>query len=338
MLENEIKDTSRKPLVTICTPCYNHEQYLDDYFQGIINQTYKNIELIITDDCSSDSSREIIAKWIPVLKKRLKNIVYIENESNCGITKTCNEMFKLAKGKYIKDVASDDVLPLNSIGICVDFMQTHPDVTLVVGNSCQIKNDYHFGDHYDMKKLQDTNYLNHIEDLHHELLKHNIINAGGAFYRDTVFEKYGYYDEEMLYEDWDYWLTVSKAEKIYFIDDVVYLYRESVTSVSHLDRVKDTAERDKRFYMMYENTKKIIAKHIGELPEKERKTLTKEVLLDLLYRTLEGKMEEYTKILWSDIKNNGVSLNSIEKLHCWLARYGLPLLKFKRRVCGFIKK
>lgn len=326
------------PLVTICTPCYNHEQYLDDYFQGIINQTYNNIELIITDDYSVDSSRQIIRQWLPTLRTHLKNVIYTENESNCGIAKTCNAMFKMAKGKYIKAVASDDVLPINAVSILVDFMEKQPNAVIAVGNICRIQNDYHYGDNYDVKKMQDTDYLNHLEDLHHILLKHNVINAGGSFYRGTVFEKYGYYDEEMPYEDWDYWLTVTKTDKIFFIDDVVYLYRESATSVSHLDRGGDEAERDKRFYMMYENTKKIIKKHYQELTEEERKKLIKEVYLEFLYKTLEGKMEEYAKILWVEIQNNGVPLNVKEKLHCWLSRYGLPLLNAKRKVYSIIKK
>lgn len=61
---------NRDKLLTICTPCYNHEAYLEDYFESIINQTYKRIELVIIDDCSQDRSANIIKDYLPQLEKR----------------------------------------------------------------------------------------------------------------------------------------------------------------------------------------------------------------------------------------------------------------------------
>ena len=66
-----------KPSVTISTPCYNHKKYLPDYFESIISQTYKNIELIITDDISQDNSQKVIENYLPKLKNRFRKVIYI---------------------------------------------------------------------------------------------------------------------------------------------------------------------------------------------------------------------------------------------------------------------
>lgn len=66
---------NNEKLVSICTPCYNHKRYLEDYFESIINQQYQNIELIIIDDCSNDNSAEIIKDNMPRLKQRFTRVL-----------------------------------------------------------------------------------------------------------------------------------------------------------------------------------------------------------------------------------------------------------------------
>ena len=329
---------NKQPLVTICVSCYNHETYLDDFFKGIINQTYKNIELIITDDYSTDSSRIIIEKWLSVLRTKLKKVIYIENATNLGITKSYNTMFKLAAGRYIKPFASDDIMPSNSIEILVEFMENNPQASVVVGNVCRIRNDYKYGDRYKEVKLSNTNYLNNIQNLHEVLLKDNIIYVVGAMYKDILFKKCGYYDETMLYEDWDYWLTVTKTEKVLFLDDIVCLYRDSLTSLSGYRTCKDKAEQNKRFCIMYENKKKIFAKHYNEIDNEKKKILIKESLLSCLYVAIEERMTECESMVWYDIKKNGEPLTYKEKFHCNIARHGIILLRIKRSINYFICK
>ena len=79
-----------EPLVTILTPVYNHEKYLDEYFESIISQTYKNIELVLIDDASPDSSKIVIDKWLPKLKKRFVRLIYIPRTENKGLIYNCN--------------------------------------------------------------------------------------------------------------------------------------------------------------------------------------------------------------------------------------------------------
>ena len=94
------------PLVTIICLCYNHSDFVVESLNSVINQDYKNIELIIIDDCSSDNSALVIKQWL----KNYPEILFIKNEVNLGNTKSFNKGLQLAKGDYIIDLASDDVL------------------------------------------------------------------------------------------------------------------------------------------------------------------------------------------------------------------------------------
>ena len=72
------------PLVTLCTPIYNHEQFLEDYFQSIIDQTYQNIRLILIDDCSTDDSPKVVERWLSRLKARFNKLYLYFSESEYG--------------------------------------------------------------------------------------------------------------------------------------------------------------------------------------------------------------------------------------------------------------
>ncbi len=96
------------PLVTIGVLSYNYSQYIEDALNSLLTQTYPFIELIIIDDCSTESSTsEKIKSWISV-----NNIqcTFIQNKKNLGITKVSNMLIERAKGKYISLFATDDIM------------------------------------------------------------------------------------------------------------------------------------------------------------------------------------------------------------------------------------
>lgn len=91
-------------LITIVVPCYNVEKYVEKCVDSILKQTYKNIEVILVEDCSTDNTYNIIKKY-PKLDKRVK---LIKNEKNGGLSFSRNAGIKAASGKYIGFIDSDD--------------------------------------------------------------------------------------------------------------------------------------------------------------------------------------------------------------------------------------
>lgn len=104
-------------LVTVIMSVYNNEATVNTAIESILGQSYKNIELIITDDCSSDSSLSIIKKYIDK-----KNVKLIENSENRGLTKSLNSMIKIAQGKFIARQDADDISLYNRIQVQIDLI------------------------------------------------------------------------------------------------------------------------------------------------------------------------------------------------------------------------
>jgi alpha-1,3-rhamnosyltransferase len=96
-----------KPRVSVLIPAYNHEKFVEDAILSVVNQSYgfENIELIVTDDCSSDNTVEKLQRLQQQYGFRL-----ILHHKNIGVSSTLNEMILLASSIYITSFASDDVM------------------------------------------------------------------------------------------------------------------------------------------------------------------------------------------------------------------------------------
>lgn len=91
--------------VSVIIPVYNAAKYIDKTIESALNQTYKNIEIILVDDCSKDNSRQIIEKYVA----RHENIIYHLQEKNSGAAVARNTALQIAKGRYVAFLDSDDL-------------------------------------------------------------------------------------------------------------------------------------------------------------------------------------------------------------------------------------
>jgi glycosyltransferase involved in cell wall biosynthesis len=103
--------TNKNDLVSVIIPAYNSEKYIEKCLDSVINQTYKNIEIIIVNDCSPDNVEEIITKY----KQKDSRIIYLKNKVNMGVGPTRNKGIDNAKGKYLYFLDSDDYILPNCI-------------------------------------------------------------------------------------------------------------------------------------------------------------------------------------------------------------------------------
>lgn len=106
-------------LVSIITPCYNSEQFIAETYQSIYNQTYKNWEWIIVDDCSKDKSVELIKSFED---DRIKLFV---QDNNSGAAAARNKALYIAKGKYITFIDSDDLWLPKFLEITINYLQNN---------------------------------------------------------------------------------------------------------------------------------------------------------------------------------------------------------------------
>tara|TARA_B110000091_G_C13758392_1_gene450931 strand:- start:375 stop:1322 length:948 start_codon:yes stop_codon:yes gene_type:complete len=114
-------------LVSVLIPTYNVEKYVEEAIQCIINQTYKNFEIIVVDDCSTDNTFSILEK-IKIIEPRLK---LFRKDNNSGIVKALNTGIKKCTGEYIMRMDGDDLCDINKIVRQLQFLLINPDIDLV---------------------------------------------------------------------------------------------------------------------------------------------------------------------------------------------------------------
>jgi len=261
-----------KPLVSVTIAAYNHEKYIEETLLSIINQTYKNIELIIIDDGSSDRTFEIIQN---TLKKYPNRFVRtdISTQKNVGTNETSNRLNKKIKGEFSYALASDDVAYPQAIEKQLNFLLNHPDYVLVVGdnrfideNSNPIKVDFDLNVVTNPKQLSSETFAQRLN------IKDNQFNKG--LYNRGLFGDYftllggnhipnGYlirrsaandihFTPEAPLEDYYLMLQLSKKGKLGYIDEVLFSYRrhsKNTASKENKDKMKKIFQKT----LEYEN-------------------------------------------------------------------------------------
>ena len=119
-----VEQMKSSPFVSIVLFCYNAEQFLKQAVDSLLQQSYKNFELIIIEDCSTDASLSIVASYTD------PRIRLIRNEENRGIARNRQMALELAKGKYIFWMDNDDISSLDRIEKQVSYLEDHPKVVL----------------------------------------------------------------------------------------------------------------------------------------------------------------------------------------------------------------
>lgn len=223
-----------KPLVSILIPCYNHAQFLDDCLKSILAQDYENIELLICDDCSPDSSFEKILSYEAQLRERFSRVEILKNDTNQGVTKNINRMLTLAKGELIKTLASDDCLAPNAIGEMAAYLQENPAVDVVVANGVTVLESEGYPHFTPQARLYDTPPDFSGADFYVRVARRNPISAPAAMVRKSVYDRFGLYDETLKVEDYEFWLRllIEGDCRFGFLDRNLLYYRINANSMT----------------------------------------------------------------------------------------------------------
>lgn len=223
------------PLVSVVVITYNSSATVVETLESIKQQTYKNIELIVTDDCSTDNSVDICQQWIVANKDNFVHAVMLTARQNTGMSANCNRGCTKATGEWIKLIAADDRLLPNCICDYVNFINDNPDTKIAFSKVIP------FGD---KERLKDWAWADNsllFEKFSHRQL--GIIlcycdplpTASIFFRRDTLLSLGGFDENIPLLEDWPLLMrAVNKAGiHISFMNKETAEYRFSITSISN---------------------------------------------------------------------------------------------------------
>lgn len=224
-----------KPIISVVVLVYNSSMYLHDALASILAQDYYNIDLVISDDCSTDSSLAMVKDWARLNSDRLHCITVVESVVNTGVSANCNRGAKKARGEWLKFLAADDMLLPNYIHDCLEFISQTDAVALYTGVNF-------FNQIFEIQNLIKTyNPIDHAynnkvitaSEQYKLLLRDNRIIPTTFMIKKEIFINLGGCDEEIpSIDDWPLYINLTKAGyKIYFLGRITANYRVRCNSI-----------------------------------------------------------------------------------------------------------
>lgn len=279
------------PRVSVLMPVYNTAPFLKEAVDSILNQTFKNFELIVLNDCSPDNSEEILDTYVD------DRIVRYRGQKNVGLANILNVGLKMARGEYIARMDSDDISLPQRIEKQVVYLDGHPDVDLV---SAGMKR---FGE-------SDTiiSYQTNIEDVKFAALSYSpVLHSSSMWRKDRFLKKDLFYRQDRVpAEDYDLWTrALTFGLVLVNIPDVLYLYRTHHSQVTQVNKDWSVVEKIQYDYI------KTVFPDVSDENVKEFSSLLRIPDPNRVKRICEDLEKENNKTCFFDKK----------KLHYKLLRY-----------------
>ena len=300
-------------LVSFLVISYKHKNFIDDCFESILAQTYAHMEVLYLDDASKDGTFERASNYEERLREKFAKVIFIENASNLGLVKSLNKLVTMCRGEYVKFLAADDFMLYNGVEILVNYMNRHLNHNMVYSNGFVGDEGTHF-------PIKDINGLQCIysekqpsgENLFGSLYIKDYISAPGVMQRRTVYGKIGLYDENIGFEDWDFFLRIAREGSIGYCKQKTVVYRIVENSLSHST---DSARR----INMRKSELQILEKYkdIAENSSEKMEYCLNEALRDAFH--IDDK--EYISYLHSYAKNNEIRISIKNSLKSMLYRF-----------------
>ncbi|WP_052169724.1 glycosyltransferase family A protein [Pseudobutyrivibrio ruminis] len=217
--------SDEEPLVSVIISTYNRADKLPMSVGSVLNQTYKNIEIIISDDCSTDDTGKVAER----LCKEHENIKYIKNESNKGPSATRNNGVKNSSGRYVAFHDDDDEWHPDKLAIQMYRMLNDLEIDMTFGQMCRFRKSQFLNivdEHLDWEKMS--------KDFGQELLLDNYVGAPTIVIKKDSFEKIGGFSEEIsTIEDWEFAIKAAFNLNVDFLDTPLMDVHVSDNSVTH---------------------------------------------------------------------------------------------------------
>lgn len=211
--------------VSIIIPSFNHEKYVIQTLESVLNDTYPNKEIVIVDDGSSDNSVEIIKNWIEQNKGNID--IIFKYRDNKGITATFNELIKLSTGKYVVPLASDDLLINDTITERIAILEQNPSKLVlisdaeVINGQGQIIYESLLSDFHEVDKSKYTSD----ESLINEIVFKFSISGATLLVNKDIYKLIGKYPENLKAEDLYFYIKSACLRKVLFWGKNVSQYR-----------------------------------------------------------------------------------------------------------------
>ena len=305
MGEKNMKNV-KEPLISVIVPVFNVSLFLEECIYSIINQTIYDLQIILIDDGSTDDSGDICDQF----EEREKRIMVI-HQSNAGVSAARNIGIQMAKGKYISFVDADDVLPKDAYKLLLDRLSDYP--TLIMGRMQRISECGTLLDmsaKFQTKKVDSSIFLNDLfEEKKFTYLGYLLDKL---FLRSIIKMNNLMFDQSLkVNEDRMFILQyVMYIDKVVFINDVVYYYRQRSDSIITATRRSSTVtDSEMTVIKSFKDMQKVCSNYSEELYFTcGRKAF--ECSLDLLNRVSKEDIEKRKVLKEFLLENSRICLNN----------------------------
>ena len=228
-----------KPIISVVLPVYNEEKFIGECIESILNQTYRDFELIIINDASTDGSVGIINNFLD------PRIVLIHNNNNLGIAKSLNRGFEKAKGEFIARIDANDIAVETRFEKQIEYLINHPQCAVVCCPVFKIDKSGNIIEGLSGKYIPQ-------EFIQTWMFYYNCFYHSAAIMRKTSLPNPPY-DESSFAEDYTLWVDLSRKWELHIIDedgdaDVIRINKDgSITNIATIDKDgerEDTPKED----------------------------------------------------------------------------------------------
>lgn len=209
------------PRVSVCIPSYNHDRYVAGTIHSVLNQTYQDFEIIITDDGSIDNT---VAEIQKIQDPRIQLFTFAKNQGACIAANHC---IRNATGEYIGVLSSDDEYFPHKLDTQVRFLDEHPDIGAVFSYAHIIDQDGHdASDDHPYNKLFTQENRTRFEWLYYFFTQSNCLCHPSILIRKACYDKVGLFDPRLRQlPDFDLWVRLCAHYEIHIIPEKLIKFR-----------------------------------------------------------------------------------------------------------------
>lgn len=211
---------SQDPKVSICIASYNHARFLPAAIESALAQTFRDFEIVIVDDASTDDSFEIAKSYAAEYPALIRLFTH-PGHRNRGISATVNLACEMSRGEYWMGLPSDDLLYPEKLERQVEFLDKHRDIGWVYSYADYIDGE---GERLPQRGPFGKD-ITRSRDALETLIQDNYISGMTVLMRREASEKAGPFDESLVYSDWDFWVRMLVHSKVAFMDSSLVMYR-----------------------------------------------------------------------------------------------------------------
>lgn len=193
------------PRISVVMPCYNEQANIEIAIKSVLSQTFSDFELIVVDDCSDDSSAEIIKR----LESYDHRVVYLRNARNSGVAISLNNGLKISRGEFIARMDADDICESDRLRKQFQYMSTHPECILC-GTLADVRNKNGL---YTQGKTD--------KHLKRDLVVNNPFVHSSVMFRRIIDGQAVLYPETKGFEDYGLWISLCNKGGFYVIPEIM---------------------------------------------------------------------------------------------------------------------